>query len=256
MVRCGQHRPDWNSGWRQILPVATAGLAYGLATPLGGSGFIAAFVAGFAYGTFHRDTEGETTYLLDQLGGLANSVTFLVFGAAIAGTVLGGSRPGAPRLYGVLSLTAVRMLPVADLTRRHSCRLRTVAFVGWLVHAELASIVFTVIALEHGRSRTPRRSPSRSSLRSFSPSMHWALRPLTDATPLVPGPHRGSPALAWRACTRRLNAGAAPRSCPSSRQRRSQRRRRCRGAPHPLLAGCLVARTHRRSSVRRCLGHH
>ena len=34
------------SGWSQILPVATAALAYGLAAPLGGSGFIAAFVAG------------------------------------------------------------------------------------------------------------------------------------------------------------------------------------------------------------------
>ena len=39
-----------DSAWSQILPVATAALAYGLAAPLGGSGFIAAFVAGFAFG--------------------------------------------------------------------------------------------------------------------------------------------------------------------------------------------------------------
>ena len=44
-----------DSPWSQILPVATAALAYGLAAPLGGSGFIAAFVAGFAFGRLHRD---------------------------------------------------------------------------------------------------------------------------------------------------------------------------------------------------------
>ena len=53
--------------WSQILPIATAGLAYGLAAPLGGSGFIAAFVAGLAFGRLHRDAEGETRYLSTNL---------------------------------------------------------------------------------------------------------------------------------------------------------------------------------------------
>jgi NhaP-type Na+/H+ or K+/H+ antiporter len=137
------------SAWSQILPVATAGLAYGLASPPGGSGFIAAFVAGFAFGTLHHDTEGQMSYLLDQFGELANSVTFLVFGAAIAGTVLAGLSWSAA-VYGLLSLTVVRMLPVAvSLVGTHA-RLRTVAFVGWFGPRGLASIVFTVIALESG----------------------------------------------------------------------------------------------------------
>ena len=138
-----------DSPWSQILPVATAGLAYGLAAPLGGSGFIAAFVAGFAFGMLHRDTKGETTYLLDQLGGLTNSVTFLVFGAAIAGTVL-ADLTWRTALYGVLSLTAVRMVPVALALVGTHAQLRTVAFVGWFGPRGLASIVFTVIALEGG----------------------------------------------------------------------------------------------------------
>jgi NhaP-type Na+/H+ or K+/H+ antiporter len=137
------------SGWRQILPIATAGLAYGLAAPLGGSGFIAAFVAGFAFGTLHRDTEGETTYLLDELGELTNSVTFLVFGAAIVGPVL-AELTWRAALYGVLSLTVVRMLPVAVALFGTHARPRTVAFVGWFGPRGLASIVFTIIALEHG----------------------------------------------------------------------------------------------------------
>ena len=119
-----------NAVWSQILPVATATLAYGLATPLGGSGFIAAFVAGFAFGKLHRDSDGETTYLLDQLGGLANSVTFLVFGAAIAGTVL-AELTWRAAVYGILSLTVIRMLPVAVALLGTHARARTVAFVGW-----------------------------------------------------------------------------------------------------------------------------
>jgi NhaP-type Na+/H+ or K+/H+ antiporter len=137
------------SAWSQILPVATAGLAYGLASPPGGSGFIAAFVAGFAFGTIHHDSDGQTSYLLDQFGGLANSVTFLVFGAAIAGTVLAGLSWSAA-VYGLLSLTVVRMLPVAVSLFGSHARLRTVAFLGWFGPRGLASIVFTVIALENG----------------------------------------------------------------------------------------------------------
>jgi NhaP-type Na+/H+ or K+/H+ antiporter len=137
------------SAWSQILPVATAGLAYGLAAPLGGSGFIAAFVAGFAYGALHRDTDGETTYLVDQLGELANAATFIVFGAAVAGPVL-GDLTWQEALYGVLSLTVVRMVPVAISLLGTHARRQTVAFVGWFGPRGLASIVFTIIVLEDG----------------------------------------------------------------------------------------------------------
>ena len=138
-----------DSEWSQILPVATAALAYGLAAPLGGSGFIAAFVAGFAFGRLHRDADGETTHLLGELGGLANSLTFLVFGAAIAGSVL-ADLTWRTVVYGVLSLTVVRMLPVAAALIGTHARVQTIAFVGWFGPRGLASIVFTVIALETG----------------------------------------------------------------------------------------------------------
>jgi NhaP-type Na+/H+ or K+/H+ antiporter len=148
-ARLAQRHDLGDSAWTRILPVATAGLAYGLAAPLGGSGFIAAFVAGLAFGVVHRDREGEPTDLLDQLGELTNSVTFLVFGAAIVGTVLADLTWRAA-VYGILSLTVVRMLPVAVSLAGTHARWQTVAFVGWFGPRGLASIVFTVIALEHG----------------------------------------------------------------------------------------------------------
>jgi len=148
-MRLAQRHELMDSGWTRILPVAIAGLAYGLAAPLGGSGFIAAFVAGLAFGVVHHDRDAEATDLLDQLGELTNSVTFLVFGAAIVGTVLAGLSWRAA-LYGILSLTIVRLLPVAISLADTHARWQTVAFVGWFGPRGLASIVFTVIALEHG----------------------------------------------------------------------------------------------------------
>jgi NhaP-type Na+/H+ or K+/H+ antiporter len=50
--------------------------------------------------------------------------------------------------YGVLSLTVVRMLPVAISLAGTHARKQTVAFVGWFGPRGLASIVFTVIVLE------------------------------------------------------------------------------------------------------------
>ena len=59
------------AGWLQIVPLAGAGLAYGIATPLGGSGFIAAFVGGFVFGWLRRQRGGEVGYLLEQGGSIS-----------------------------------------------------------------------------------------------------------------------------------------------------------------------------------------
>ena len=95
------------------------------------------------------DTGGETTYLVDELGELTNGVTFIVFGAAIVGPVLAGLTWRAA-LYGVLSLTVVRMVPVAVALLGTHARRRRSAFVGWFGPRGLASIVFTIIVLEDG----------------------------------------------------------------------------------------------------------
>jgi sodium/hydrogen antiporter len=54
--------------WRQLIPAAAAALAYGTAVGLGGSGFIAAFVAGMLFGTLLREDTGEITIFADEAG--------------------------------------------------------------------------------------------------------------------------------------------------------------------------------------------
>ncbi len=134
--------------WLQIVTVAGAALSYGIAAPLGGSGFIAAFVAGMTFGALRRPSEGgELTFLMDELGQLLNGVTFLVFGAVLLWPALDDLnwRIG---LYAVASLTVVRMLPVAVAMLGTGARRPTVAFLGWFGPRGLASIVFAVIVVQ------------------------------------------------------------------------------------------------------------
>jgi NhaP-type Na+/H+ or K+/H+ antiporter len=133
--------------WLQILTVATAALAAGIATGLGGSIFIAAFIGGFVFGVISRASGGEVSYLVDEGGELLNAVTFVVFGAAILGPVL-DDLGWEVIAYAVLSLTIVRMLPVALSLLGTGARRPTLAFVGWFGPRGLATIVFAVILID------------------------------------------------------------------------------------------------------------
>jgi sodium/hydrogen antiporter len=135
------------SRWLQVVPLGTAALAYGLAAPRGGSGFIAAFVGGFVFGALRRRVGGEVSFLLDESGEILNAVTLIVFGAVIFGPVLENVTWEAA-LYAVLSLTVARMLPVAVATLGSGARLPTVLYLGWFGPRGLASIVFAVILVE------------------------------------------------------------------------------------------------------------
>ena len=137
------------AGWLQIVPLAGAGLAYGIATPLGGSGFIAAFVGGFVFGWLRRQRGGQVGYLLEQGGSILGAVTFVVFGAVLLGPAL-PELTWPIALYAVLSLTVVRMLPVAIALLGSGARTPTVGFLGWFGPRGLASIVFAIILVEEG----------------------------------------------------------------------------------------------------------
>jgi NhaP-type Na+/H+ or K+/H+ antiporter len=132
-----------DENWRQLIPVAGATLAFGLADALGGSGFIAAFVAGVLYGLIVRSDTAKTMGYTEQTGALLDAVTFLVFGAVLLGPAL-EHVTWQVVLYGLLSLTVVRMLPVAIALWGTHARAPTVAFIGWFGPRGLASIVFAV----------------------------------------------------------------------------------------------------------------
>ena len=133
--------------WRQVIPGAGAALAYGTAAALGGSGFIAAFVAGMTFRlALARDPE-QLNELSEQVGNVLNGVTFILFGAILLGPAL-GELSWELALYAILSLTVVRMLPVAIAMLGSHARAPTLGFLGWFGPRGLASIVFAVIVVE------------------------------------------------------------------------------------------------------------
>lgn len=133
--------------WRKVIPAAGAGLAYGVASALHGSGFIAAFVAGVVFRrTLGRDPE-ELNQLAEETGDVLDGVTFILFGAVLLGPAL-TELSWQLVLYAVLSLTLVRMIPVALAMWGTHARRPTVGFVGWFGPRGLASIVFAVIVVE------------------------------------------------------------------------------------------------------------
>ena len=144
----GKHR-FIDGSWLQVVPLAGAGLAFGIADPIGGSGFIAAFVGGFVFGAIRRRSGGEIEYLIEEVGEVLNAVTFIVFGAVLLGPAL-GDVTWSIALYAVLSLTIVRMIPVAIAMIGTGARRPTLAFLGWFGPRGLASIVFAILVLEEG----------------------------------------------------------------------------------------------------------
>ena len=133
--------------WRQVIPAAGAGLAYGIADALGGSGFIAAFTAGVVFRlALGRDPE-MLNRLTEEVGDVLNGVTFVLFGAVLLGPAL-TELSWRLALYAVLSLTLVRIVPVAIAMWGSHARRPTLGFLGWFGPRGLASIVFAVIIVE------------------------------------------------------------------------------------------------------------
>ena len=147
VVRVGVTRRLVDEIWVQVVPVAGAALAYGLAVWMGGSGFIAAFVGGAVFGGLRREVGGDVTLFLEETGGLLGAVTFILFGAVMLVPIL-DDLSAEIVLYALLSLTLVRMVPVGLAMLGSGARRPTLAFLGWFGPRGLASIVFAVILVE------------------------------------------------------------------------------------------------------------
>jgi sodium/hydrogen antiporter len=84
---------------------------------------------------------------LEQAGGLVSLLVWLAFGALAVPIMV--DRLDLPTvLYAVLSLTVVRMVPVALASLGSGMDRDTVLFVGWFGPRGLASLVFALLALE------------------------------------------------------------------------------------------------------------
>jgi sodium/hydrogen antiporter len=140
-------------GWtssvsEQIAILALALLAYGGSVAIGGNGFIAAFAGGILFGAVTRQRLAEPVQFTETLGLSASFLVWSIFGALFVGELLNEDFSGRAIGYAILSLTVIRMVPVALSLAGTHLRAATVAFMGWFGPRGLASVVFTLLALE------------------------------------------------------------------------------------------------------------
>ncbi len=197
------------SGFAGSAVLALAICAYAAALALHGNGFIAAFVGGIAYGAAGGQRGERLVPYVEETGALVSLLVWLAFGAIAVVPAL-ESLTWQTALYAALSLTVIRMAPVALALVGGGLGRTATTFVGWFGPRGLASVVFALLALDElGK-------PAESAVKviAFTVLLSVVAHGLT-ANPLA---HRYGPRLAEDA------GGAADSSIPELPERRLIRR--------------------------------
>ncbi len=140
-------RKEWMAeSVQQLGLVALPILSIFACKPVGGSMFIAAYVAGLAIQAGFRDAEAQSLQFTEGWGQLFGYLVFFLFGLLTALALREFSIVHV--VYAILSLTAVRMVPVAISLIGTRLNSATILFMGWFGPRGLASIVLGLVYLE------------------------------------------------------------------------------------------------------------
>jgi len=140
-------RAGWSDrGFRPLLVLALAILAYSASLTAGTNGFVAAFVAGMAFGSLDRGASHDL-FFTEEAGKLLSLLVWFIFGAVMLVPGLKAAS-WADVAFGVLALTVVRMVPVAISLVGAGVDRATVVFMGWFGPRGLASVVFGLVAID------------------------------------------------------------------------------------------------------------
>jgi NhaP-type Na+/H+ or K+/H+ antiporter len=153
LVNAARQRGWVAEGFAGSAVLALALCAYASAVAVHGNGFIAAFVGGLAFGTASGRRGKPLVPFVEETGALVSLLVWLAFGAvALVPAMKMLTWPIV--LYAILSLTVVRMVPVAVALVGTRLGWATVSLVSWFGPRGLASVVFALLALEELGSPT------------------------------------------------------------------------------------------------------
>ncbi len=149
-IRFALERSWVEAQWIRISWVLVALGTYTMADHLGGSGFIAAYIAGITFGRIINRFEKPSEHFAEtgkDLGTVLTMTSFLIFGAYLLAPNL-AAFTAATVFYAVLSLTVVRMIPVAISMIGADLAPPTLVYLGWFGPRGLASIIFAGVLVE------------------------------------------------------------------------------------------------------------
>jgi NhaP-type Na+/H+ or K+/H+ antiporter len=141
------HAHKWTYG--APLQFAVLGLAFASylgSVALGGNGFVAAFVGGIAFGAITHGELREGAEYTETTGTLLSLGVWTIFGALFVVPAALMVPDWHIILYALLSLTLIRMAPVALALFGMKFRRDTTGLMGWFGPRGLASVVFALLA--------------------------------------------------------------------------------------------------------------
>jgi NhaP-type Na+/H+ or K+/H+ antiporter len=146
LVELSSDRGWINHTYQQLTCLVLAILAYSLAEWVHGNGFIATFVAGMFLGTKTEEIRERTREFGEAVSHATVLFIFLLLGAILV-------PKAAPYwdlraiVYAILSLTVIRMLPVAICLWGSGLSKPTVWFIGWFGPRGIASVLYLLIVI-------------------------------------------------------------------------------------------------------------
>jgi len=141
-------RRGWmEHSYREFSGIALAMIAYVGAGMVGGNGFIAAFVAGIAMGNSSAEVRENLFDFAEAESQLLMLATFFLVGLVLVWEPLNHAG-WQVWVYAALSLTVIRMLPVAISMIGLGVQRSTIGFLGWFGPRGLASVLFSVLVID------------------------------------------------------------------------------------------------------------
>lgn len=156
LIRHGVHSREITPLFQRLSAPALAIIAYAGAEAISGNGFIAAFVAGAMMPlTLHRDRPAQRLEeFAEAEASILTSALFFLFGALIlpVGVPLWSMET---LLYAALSLTIIRMLPVALSLLGAGCGPAATLLLSWFGPRGIASVLYLLLVMQSLGTETP-----------------------------------------------------------------------------------------------------
>jgi NhaP-type Na+/H+ or K+/H+ antiporter len=115
---------------------------------IGGNGFIAAFFVGFTFAVRTESVREETQEFSESEGMILSLLTFLILGLVMIPSTVEHWTLNTT-LYALLSLTLVRIIPVAIGLIGTKLDWQTLLFVGWFGPRGIASILYLLMLVSN-----------------------------------------------------------------------------------------------------------
>ena len=139
---------NWMSGSFQRLSIIGLSLmAFFIADLVGGNGFIAAFFSGLIFGNVARQVCGPIYEFGEAEGELFILLTFMLFGAVMVPEAIGVLNWHII-IYALISLTIVRMAPVAISLVGKGLSIPSKLYLGWFGPRGAASILYVLLVVD------------------------------------------------------------------------------------------------------------